>query len=53
MEIKVIDYYDNDEEVPKNVTEAETVGKSKPVALKNNKISLHKPGDVVRDNFNL
>lgn len=59
------DYFDDDEsmlfsstdaetggdenEISKEVTESETVGKSKPGALENNKTSLHKLGDVVRD----
>ena len=66
MEIRVVDYYDDEaslfsntdeqsggdgKEVSKFVVEAETVGKSKPDA--HDEISPLKPGDVVREIFSL
>ena len=64
----MVDYYDDEaslfsnsdkqgdgdgKEFSKYVVEAETVGQSKPGALKNDEISPLKPGDVVRDIFSL
>ena len=68
MEIRVVDYYDDEaslfsnsdkqgggdeKEVSKYVVEAETVEKSKPDAFENNEISPFKPGEVVRDDFSI